>query len=129
MWLLTRGGFARRDRRAMRHLDQIQLLFTASPAYGHLLPLLPMVRAAMTAGHDVRLATGPSFCRSDAGALGAGVRRRPDVGRDRRGARPGEARRSQADDLDAQRLVSASVLFRPRRGPAPLPGLLDLAAR
>ena len=41
--------------------DRMRLLFTASPAYGHLLPLLPMIRAAMTAGHDVRLATGPDM--------------------------------------------------------------------
>ena len=41
--------------------DRMRLLFTASPAYGHLLPLLPMLRAAMTAGHDVRLATGPDM--------------------------------------------------------------------
>ncbi|QWZ09943.1 glycosyltransferase [Nocardioides panacis] len=34
------------------------MLFTSCPAYGHVLPLLPLVRAAERAGHDVRVATG-----------------------------------------------------------------------
>ncbi|MDX6357158.1 MAG: hypothetical protein QOH37_212 [Nocardioidaceae bacterium] len=35
-----------------------RVLFTSSPAYGHVLPMLPVVRAATRAGHEVRLATG-----------------------------------------------------------------------
>ncbi len=38
-----------------------RVLFTSCPAYGHVLPMLPMVRAATRAGHDVRLATGPDL--------------------------------------------------------------------
>ena len=36
----------------------LRVLFTGVPAYGHLLPMLPMMRAATRAGHDVRVATG-----------------------------------------------------------------------
>jgi UDP:flavonoid glycosyltransferase YjiC (YdhE family) len=38
-----------------------RVLFTSCPAYGHVLPMLPMVRAAARAGHDVRVATGPDL--------------------------------------------------------------------
>jgi UDP:flavonoid glycosyltransferase YjiC (YdhE family) len=38
-----------------------RVLFTSCPAYGHALPLLPVIRAAERAGHDVRLATGPDL--------------------------------------------------------------------
>jgi UDP:flavonoid glycosyltransferase YjiC (YdhE family) len=38
-----------------------RVLFTSCPAYGHLLPMLPLVRAAARAGHDVRVATGPDL--------------------------------------------------------------------
>jgi UDP:flavonoid glycosyltransferase YjiC (YdhE family) len=36
----------------------VRVLFTSCPAYGHVLPLLPLIRAAERAGHDVRVATG-----------------------------------------------------------------------
>lgn len=38
-----------------------RILFTGVPAYGHLLPMLPLARAAIRAGHDVRIATGPDL--------------------------------------------------------------------
>lgn len=38
-----------------------RVLFTSCPAYGHALPMLPLVRAAVRAGHDVRVATGPDL--------------------------------------------------------------------
>jgi len=38
-----------------------RVLFTSCPAYGHVLPMLPLVRAAERAGHDVRVATGPDL--------------------------------------------------------------------
>ena len=38
-----------------------RVLFTSCPAYGHALPMLPLIRAAMRAGHDVRVATGPEL--------------------------------------------------------------------
>ena len=34
------------------------MLFTSCPAYGHALPMLPLIRSAQRAGHDVRVATG-----------------------------------------------------------------------
>jgi UDP:flavonoid glycosyltransferase YjiC (YdhE family) len=38
-----------------------RVLFTSCPAYGHVLPMLPLVRAALRSGHDVRVATGPDL--------------------------------------------------------------------
>jgi UDP:flavonoid glycosyltransferase YjiC (YdhE family) len=38
-----------------------RVLFTSCPAYGHVLPMLPLIRAAQRAGHDVRVATGPDL--------------------------------------------------------------------
>lgn len=38
-----------------------RVLFTSCPAYGHALPMLPLVRAAARAGDDVRIATGPDL--------------------------------------------------------------------
>jgi UDP:flavonoid glycosyltransferase YjiC (YdhE family) len=38
-----------------------RVLFTSCPAYGHALPMLPLIRAAGRAGHDVRVATGPDL--------------------------------------------------------------------
>lgn len=38
-----------------------RVLFTSCPAYGHVLPMLPLVEAAERAGHDVRIATGPDL--------------------------------------------------------------------
>jgi len=40
-----------------------RVLFTSCPAYGHVLPMLPLIRAAERAGHDVRVATGPDMVR------------------------------------------------------------------
>ena len=36
----------------------MRILFSSWPAYGHLLPMLPMIRAAVVAGHEVRVASG-----------------------------------------------------------------------
>lgn len=36
----------------------MRILFTSRPAFGHLHPLIPLARAAATAGHDVAFATG-----------------------------------------------------------------------
>jgi UDP:flavonoid glycosyltransferase YjiC (YdhE family) len=44
----------------------MKLLVGSWPAYGHLLPMLPMVRAAQAAGHDVVVSTGADM----AGLLG-----------------------------------------------------------
>ena len=38
-----------------------RVLFTSCPQYGHVLPMLPLVRAAQGTGHDVRVATGPDL--------------------------------------------------------------------
>ena len=37
----------------------MRILFTCYPGFGHLHPMLPLARAAVRAGHDVALATGP----------------------------------------------------------------------
>lgn len=41
----------------------MRILFTASPLIGHLRPMLPLVRAAGRAGHQVVVATGPDLVR------------------------------------------------------------------
>ena len=38
-----------------------RVLFTSCPLYGHLLPMLPLIRAAERVGHEVRIATGPDL--------------------------------------------------------------------
>jgi len=39
----------------------MRILFSAWPAWGHILPMLPLVRAAQRAGHDVAFSTGPDM--------------------------------------------------------------------
>ncbi|MEU8238146.1 glycosyltransferase [Actinoplanes missouriensis] len=39
----------------------MRILFTSVPAFGHLLPMLPLARAAVRAGHQVALLTHPSL--------------------------------------------------------------------
>ncbi|GAB2838234.1 glycosyltransferase [Lentzea nigeriaca] len=39
----------------------MRILFSCRPAYGHLFPLIPLARAAKSAGHDVVFATGRGF--------------------------------------------------------------------
>ena len=40
----------------------LRLLFTCLPGFGHFLPMVPLARAAVAAGHDVRFATAAAFC-------------------------------------------------------------------
>ncbi|GAA3621959.1 glycosyltransferase [Microlunatus ginsengisoli] len=40
----------------------MRLLFSCTPLTGHLLPLLPLARAAARAGHEVVIASGPDLC-------------------------------------------------------------------
>lgn len=39
----------------------MRVLFSSTPGYGHVLPLLPLARAFATAEHDVGFASGPSW--------------------------------------------------------------------
>jgi UDP:flavonoid glycosyltransferase YjiC (YdhE family) len=39
----------------------MKILFSAWPGYGHVLPMVPLVRAAQRAGHDVAISTGPDL--------------------------------------------------------------------
>jgi len=39
----------------------MRILFSAVPAHGHVLPMMPMARAAMSAGHQVSLLTNGAF--------------------------------------------------------------------
>ena len=39
----------------------MKITFAAAPAYGHVLPLVPLAVAAAEAGHDVELGTGSTF--------------------------------------------------------------------
>lgn len=36
----------------------MRILFGSWPAYGHLLPMVPLIRAAQRAGHDVLVSSG-----------------------------------------------------------------------
>lgn len=45
----------------------MKILFSGCPGYGHLYPMLPLARAAVRAGHDVVLATGPDLAPHLAG--------------------------------------------------------------
>jgi UDP:flavonoid glycosyltransferase YjiC (YdhE family) len=38
--------------------DSMRILFASWPAYGHLLPMVPLIRAAQRAGHDVVVSSG-----------------------------------------------------------------------
>ena len=42
-------------------LDEVKVTFSAIPAYGHLLPMVPLAAAAAAAGHDVTFAAGDTF--------------------------------------------------------------------
>ncbi|MEV5647357.1 hypothetical protein AB0L57_03810 [Nocardia sp. NPDC052254] len=39
----------------------MRLLFSATPAFGHILPLVPLMRAAVAAGHTVGLLSSAGF--------------------------------------------------------------------
>ncbi len=84
-----------------------RVLFTSCPAYGHALPMLPLVRAAARAGADVRVATGPDLVGPlrdrglDVTARRPGVgrlvgRAQPHLGRPRPSGRPDARRRPGA---------------------------------
>lgn len=45
----------------MREEEHVRVLFTAVPGYGHLLPILPLARAARAAGAEVLVAAHESF--------------------------------------------------------------------
>ena len=51
----------RRPERRVILVGMARVLFTSCPAYGHVLPMLPLIRAAERSGHDVRVATGPDM--------------------------------------------------------------------
>ena len=40
----------------------MRILFTSPAAHGHVQPMVPLARAAMAAGHEVRWATGADAC-------------------------------------------------------------------
>ncbi len=99
----------------------MRILVASSPGVGHLLPLLPVARAAQARGHDVRIAAGASLAPVAASAglpfevvgpatIGEVARTLPGIetatGRRRalivfRGAFCGPIAASMADDLDA----------------------------
>ncbi|MFB9926985.1 glycosyltransferase [Amycolatopsis halotolerans] len=74
----------------------MKLLFSATPAFGHILPLVPLMQAAVEAGHSVALLSGAGFQAAITDELP------PEVAFLGAGAMPGEfseeaARRTGAD--------------------------------
>lgn len=63
----------------------MRVLFTAWPGYGHLMPMLPLARAARDAGHDVVIATGPDLAgQMQLRGFATRPAGRPDAGRELR---------------------------------------------
>src|SRR3954452_10839310 len=42
----------------VRGVVHVRILFASWPGYGHLLPMVPLIRAAQRAGHDVVVSSG-----------------------------------------------------------------------
>lgn len=55
------SGERQRDPVAMREHRAVRFLFSTTPGVGHLLPMLPLARAARDRGHDVVIAGGSSL--------------------------------------------------------------------
>lgn len=103
----------------------MRILVTTSPLYGHFIPMLPLIRAARAAGHQVVVATGPD--------LAAEVRRRDltywQVGPSMADVLAGIARRPSdpgADRVEALRRDAIAYFGEP--GIARARELLPLAA-
>ena len=106
----------------VRLTGMARVLFTSCPQYGHVLPMLPLIRAAGRAGHDVRVATGPDL----RGPLADSRARRPRGRADLRGVvvgprgrvgGPGPVRGAEDDGRGrgAVRHAGARPAHRPRR--------------
>jgi UDP:flavonoid glycosyltransferase YjiC (YdhE family) len=46
----------------------VRVLFTATPGYGHVFPMIPLAKAFLAAGHEVRWVTSADLCPVVAGA-------------------------------------------------------------
>jgi UDP:flavonoid glycosyltransferase YjiC (YdhE family) len=58
----------------------MRILFGAWPAYGHLLPMVPMIRAAQQGGHDIKVSSGGDMSAT-IGRLGVQAHRSGLTGR------------------------------------------------
>ena len=58
----------------------MRILLGSWPGYGHLLPMVPMIRAAQHGGHDVVVSPAPT-CRPLIGRLGVAAHRSGHAGR------------------------------------------------
>jgi UDP:flavonoid glycosyltransferase YjiC (YdhE family) len=95
----------------------MRILATTSPLMGHLRPMLPLLRAATDAGHEVVVATGPDLVREvqrrgyqtgSAGPVAADILAARSAG-------------SLSGDPAARIHRSASTMFGSRVSPGPAP--------
>ena len=59
----------------MPHDGPMRILVSSTPGLGHLLPMLPLARAARERGHEVVIATGSSLARGGGRGRDSGTRR------------------------------------------------------
>ncbi|MCZ2849925.1 glycosyltransferase [Modestobacter sp. VKM Ac-2978] len=86
----------------------MRILFTSTPAYGHLLPMIPLMRAASAAGHETALMTHRSVA-----PLAADVRLLP-AGPDLATTLADVSRRTGAEPLEDPLVSAVEILIETR---------------
>jgi len=89
----------------------VRVLFSSNPLYGHVLPLVPLVRAAVANGHDVAVLTGAEVASvvPPARLLEIPPRRRELADEVARRTGGGNARTDPTPELAAEQFASARV--------------------
>jgi UDP:flavonoid glycosyltransferase YjiC (YdhE family) len=89
----------------------VRILFSSNPLYGHVLPLVPLARAAVTKGHDVAVLTGAEVASvvPPARLLEIPPRRRELADEVARRTGGGNARTDPTPELAAEQFASARI--------------------